>query len=67
MMAYNLTSREKEVVFEIIKGIPTKEIAQHLAISNYTVQDHLKAIFQKVDVTNRYELVWKLFSRFQLD
>ncbi|QDQ00525.1 helix-turn-helix transcriptional regulator [Lysinibacillus fusiformis] len=65
--AYNLTLREKEVVFEIIKGIPTKEIAQNLAISNYTVQDHLKMIFQKVDVSNRNELVWKIFSRFHLD
>ncbi|MBM7585351.1 DNA-binding NarL/FixJ family response regulator [Bacillus pakistanensis] len=67
MTAYHLTAREKEVVFEVIKGIPTKEIAQNLAISNYTVQDHLKVIFQKVNVSNRNELVWKIFSRFQLD
>jgi len=65
--AYNLTPREKEVVFEIIKAIPTKEIAYNLGISNYTVQDHLKVIFQKVNVSNRNELVWKIFSRFQLD
>ncbi|MGE7110549.1 helix-turn-helix transcriptional regulator [Lysinibacillus sp. NPDC047702] len=65
--AYNLTPREKEVMFEIIKGIPTKEIAYNLSISNYTVQDHLKVIFQKVNVSNRNELVWKIFSRFQLD
>jgi len=65
--AYYLTSREKEVVFEVIKGIPTKEIAHNLGISNYTVQDHLKVIFQKVDVSNRNELVWKIFSRFQLN
>lgn len=65
--AYNLTPREKEVVFEIIKGIPTKEIAYNLGISIYTVQDHLKVIFQKVNVSNRNELVWKIFSRFQLD
>ncbi|QGG49579.1 helix-turn-helix transcriptional regulator [Lysinibacillus pakistanensis] len=67
IMAYNLTPREKEVVFEIIKGIPTKEIAFNLGISHYTVQDHLKVIFQKVKVSNRNELVWKIFSRFQLD
>ncbi len=65
--AYNLTPREKEVVFEIIKGIPTKEIAYNLHISTYTVQDHLKVIFQKINVSNRNELVWKIFSRFQLD
>lgn len=55
------------MVFEIIKGIPTKEIAYNLGISHYTVQDHLKVIFQKVNVSNRNELVWKIFSRFQLD
>ncbi|WP_320939125.1 helix-turn-helix transcriptional regulator [Lysinibacillus capsici] len=65
--AYNLTPREKEVVFEVIKGIPTKEIAYNLNSSTYTVQDHLKVIFQKVNVSNRNELVWKIFSRFQLD
>lgn len=65
--AYHLTPREKEVVFEIIKGSSTKEIAYDLDISTYTVQDHLKVIFQKVNVSNRNELVWKIFSRFQLD
>ncbi len=64
--AYHLTSREQEVVLEIIKGNSTKEIAQYLAISYHTAQDHLKAIFQKVQVSNRNELVWKLFSKYQI-
>lgn len=66
IQAYHLTSREQEVVLEIIKGNSTKEIAQFLAISYHTAQDHLKAIFQKVKVSNRNELVWKLFSKHQL-
>lgn len=64
LTAYHLTPREKEVVVEVMKGIPTKIIAQNLGISSYTVQDHLKLIFQKVDVADRNELVWKLFTRF---
>lgn len=64
--AYHLTAREQEVVREIMKGHATKEIAQCLAISYHTAQDHLKAIFQKVQVTNRNELVWKLLAKYQI-
>jgi len=67
MKAYHLTQREQEVVLEVIKGSPTKEIAHNLTISYHTAQDYLKAIFQKVQVSNRNELVWKVFSRFQFD
>jgi len=64
LTAYHLTPREKEVVVEIMKGMPTKVIAHNLGISSYTVQDHLKLIFQKVGVGDRNELVWKIFTRF---
>lgn len=66
MEAYHLTAREQEVIFEIIKGISTKEIAQRLTISYYTVQDHMKAIYHKVGVSTRNELVWRIFTRFQV-
>ncbi len=64
LTAYHLTPREKDVITEIMKGIPTKDIAHNLGISSYTVQDHLKLIFQKVDVRDGNELIWKLFTRF---
>lgn len=67
LTAYQLTPREKEVVVEMMRGIPTKVIAYNLGISSYTVQDHLKLIFQKVGVGDRNELVWKIFSRFQIN
>jgi len=67
MKAYHLTLREQEVVLEIIKGSSTKEIAHFLTISYHTAQDHLKAIFQKVQVSNRNELVWKVFSKYQME
>ncbi|UOQ50428.1 helix-turn-helix transcriptional regulator [Gracilibacillus caseinilyticus] len=65
MEVYRLTLREKEVVLESIRGIPAKEIADNLNISYYTVQDHLKVIFQKAGVTTRNELIWTLFSKYQ--
>ncbi len=64
LTAYQLTPREKDVIVEIMKGKATKDIAHNLGISSYTVQDHLKLIFQKVDVRDRNELIWKLFTRF---
>ncbi|RFT67845.1 LuxR family transcriptional regulator [Bacillus clarus] len=62
--SYNLSLREKEVIDGILRGMTTKELAEELRISKYTVQDHLKSIFNKVGVYSRSELVWEVFSKF---
>lgn len=61
LRAYGLTRREGELVRWILHGFDTHQIAETLAISPYTVQDHLKAIFDKVGVASRKELVARLF------
>ena len=59
--AYHLTQREIQVAELVAQGLVTKEIATTLSVSIHTVRDHLKALFEKVSVSNRGALVAKLF------
>ena len=59
--AYGLTEREQAVTQLIAPGLPTDEIARRLFLSPYTVQDHLKAVFAKVGVRSRGELVARIY------
>ena len=62
--AYGLTAREQEVIRGVLAGQSTRQISARLGISGYTVQDHLKAIFAKVDVSSRGELAHRLALQF---
>ena len=59
--AYDLSPREEEVVKLVVRGSSTRQISQTLYISEYTVQNHLSNIFEKVGVRNRRQLVKRLF------
>ncbi len=60
--AYSLTTRERDVVGAIARGDSTQEIANRLFLSPHTVRDHIKTVFEKVEVSSRAELVAKLFA-----
>ena len=61
LQAYGLTKREGEVVRLVLHGLDTEQIAEVLRLSHYTVQDHLKSIFDRVGVSSRKEVVARIF------
>jgi len=61
MSAYGLTERERDVTRAVLQGGSTAEIAEQLAVSTHTVQQHLKSIFDKTGVHSRRDLVGKVF------
>ena len=66
LAAYALTERERKIAQCVLRGMSNKLIARELAVSPLTVQQHLKAVFEKLDVHSRGELIARvLFERRQ--
>ncbi len=53
LKALGLTPRETEVLLLISDGLKNPEIGKRLFISDYTVENHIRAIFRKLGVSNR--------------
>ncbi|MEE6308575.1 helix-turn-helix transcriptional regulator [Plantactinospora veratri] len=59
--AYGFSTQERRVTELVAQGLSTKQIADRLHLSAYTVQDHLKSIFTKSGSASRGDLVARLF------
>jgi two-component system nitrate/nitrite response regulator NarL len=62
-----LTRREKMVISYLMQGWRNREISTHLSISEQTVKNHLRTIYDKVGVSDRLELVlYAIHQRLEL-
>lgn len=57
-----LTERERGVALAVARGATNKEVARQLEITERTVKAHLSAIFRKLAVRDRLQLMLKLSS-----
>lgn len=56
------SKREKEILYHLIKGIQSIEIAEKLSISRFTVDTHRKNILAKTGTKNTPELINKIVT-----
>lgn len=60
-----ITNRENEILQMLARGLTTKEIADKLCVSNYTIESHRKNMLAKTGVSNTAELiVWGVGEGF---
>ena len=48
-----LTARENQILLLVADGLGNKDIADHLSLSRYTVECHIKHIYRKLAVSSR--------------
>jgi DNA-binding NarL/FixJ family response regulator len=65
--ADTLTHREKTIIGCLLESLHNREIGTYLSISEQTVKNHLRSIYDKVGVSDRLELVlYAIHQRLEL-
>ncbi|HEY8897971.1 MAG TPA: response regulator transcription factor [Niastella sp.] len=62
-LAAKLTKREMELVNLLKEGFSYKEMAKRMFVSVYTINHHLKNIYQKLGVESKSELISKILQK----
>jgi DNA-binding CsgD family transcriptional regulator len=57
-----LSPREQQIADWVAQGLTTKQISERAVVTQNTVKQHLKRIFAKADVSNRAELVQRVWA-----
>jgi DNA-binding NarL/FixJ family response regulator len=60
VLARALTGREEEVLRLVAQGLSNRQIAERLGLRPQTVKNHVRRVFEKLDVHSRLELVGAL-------
>ena len=58
----DLSPREKEILQHLMSGKRYKEIASDLSISEFTVRNHLRKVYEKLQVNSGKEAMLKVMA-----
>ncbi len=56
---YGLSPREREILGLLVDGLTIRKIADELAISHHTIDNHLRSVYRKLHVRSRSKAVVK--------
>ena len=57
---YDISEREKEIIKLVLEGYTNKEISDRLFLSTGTVKNYIYNIFQKLNISNRIQIIRKV-------
>ncbi len=58
-LGHNLTTREREILYGVVKGHTNGELAEIYGISASTVPVHIRNIYRKLETRNRSETIYE--------
>lgn len=67
LTVYGLTNRQKEIAYNVVRGLSNMEIADRLSIAEQTVKEHVRNILEIVKVRNRTELTANILGALILN
>ena len=59
---YQLTAREKEILYALVDGLSYKKIAEKYFVSIHTVRSHICSIYEKLHVNSKSQAVAKVLQ-----